>query len=681
MGLTFLVPAFLAGLLVIGIPIVVHLRQREQKDPVRFPSLMFLRMVPHRTVERRRITHPWLLVLRALAVAALVAAFSRPFWRQENQPPSAVAKTRALIVLVDRSLSMSYHGVFGRATDSARAALAGLRLGDLAAVVAFDESAEVVAPLGGDLAGARGRLAAIMPNGRSGRLAPAFRAAADLAANARGRAVEIVLVSDLQRNALQGLEAVERVPGATLRVVSVADPNPVNARVQDVEIDRRAEGRRTTLRVGARVALKGDAPRQVKASLIVNNRPVASAAVRIAPNTTASIRFDPVIVAEGDALAAVALESDALALDDTLRFSLASASGVPVVLYLPAGSSRDESLYLERALAISRAPTLELTVRRGTAVTDRDLERAAAVVLSDVALSGGASAKLREFVARGGGLIVIAGSRLGGASARVPWWPAAVGKTIDRTTDRGGRLGQIDPDHPAFEPFKEGLATDFGAARFFRYRELTVDSAASVLARFDDGKAAIVEGALGAGRIVMLGTATNTLWADFPLQPVFLPLIQRIVGYAGQLQDPKRWYPAGEVVVLPVSKDPLTIRNPGDAGRPRPIAAKVSSLTLADPGIYEVGTVVAAAPIARFAVNPRPSESDLAAADPKEVMAQLKAPTDSTEAPNVLPLSAAEQERTQSWWALLLVSALLLLAAESWYSGRFGRVTVSGGAG
>ncbi len=195
MNLTFLVPAFLAGLLAIGIPVLVHLRQREQKDPVRFPSLMFLRMVPHRTVERRRITQPWLLLLRALAVTALVAAFSRPFWREEDQAPAAAAKTRALIVVIDRSLSMGYRGVFGRAADSAAAALSGLRPGDLAAVVAFDESAEVVAPLDGDLAGVKSRMATVAPTGRAGRMAPALRTAADIAARARGRAVEIVLIS------------------------------------------------------------------------------------------------------------------------------------------------------------------------------------------------------------------------------------------------------------------------------------------------------------------------------------------------------------------------------------------------------------------------------------------------------------------------------------------------------
>ncbi len=679
MSIAFLVPAFLAGLLVIGIPILVHLRQREQKNPVRFPSLMFLRMAPHRTVERRRITHPWLLLLRALAVAALVAAFSRPFWRMPDQAPAVGAKQRAVIVVLDRSLSMSYQGVFARAMDSARAALAGLRPGDLAAVVAFDESAEVMAPLGKDLAAAGARLAAIVPNGRSGRIASGLRGAGELAAQARGSAVEIVLVSDLQRHGLQGLEAVERVPGVTLRILSMAQPRPQNARVQDVEIDRRADGRRTTLVVGGRIALKGDSARLVNAQLVVNNRTLARTTARIAPNTTASIRFDPVIVAEGDAMASVAIDPDALAADDTLRFSLASASGVPVVLALPAGGSGDESLYLERALSISRAPVLELAIRRGGTLTDRDFEQAAVIVLSDVAPSGAGLTKLQAFVNRGGGLVVFAGSRLNTSAARIPWWPALVGRTIDRSSERGGRLGQLDPDHPAFELFKEALSRDFGAARFYRYRQLVADSGTRVLARFDDGIPAIVEGGLGAGRIMVLGTAPTALWSDFPLQPIFLPLIQRIVWYAGRLQDPKRWYPAGEVVTLPVSEAALTVRGPGELGRPKSVDPRTPTLTLADPGVYEVASALAAAPITRFAVNPRAEESDLGAADPKEVLAQLKPPSDSTTAPNVVPLTIVEQERSQSWWVVLLAVAMVLLSLESWYSGRLGRTTASGG--
>jgi hypothetical protein len=79
--LAFLVPAFLAGLVALTIPVLVHLRHKERKDPVRFPSLMFLRRIPFREVRRQQIQHWPLFLLRALAVALLVLAFARPFFR------------------------------------------------------------------------------------------------------------------------------------------------------------------------------------------------------------------------------------------------------------------------------------------------------------------------------------------------------------------------------------------------------------------------------------------------------------------------------------------------------------------------------------------------------------------------------------------------------------------------
>ena len=68
MGLGFLVPAFLAGMLALGIPILVHLRNKDKEKPYRFPSLMFLEQLPIRTSARQRITDWPLLLLRARSV-------------------------------------------------------------------------------------------------------------------------------------------------------------------------------------------------------------------------------------------------------------------------------------------------------------------------------------------------------------------------------------------------------------------------------------------------------------------------------------------------------------------------------------------------------------------------------------------------------------------------------------
>ena len=77
--MSFLSPLFFLGLAAIAVPILVHLIQRERSNVVEFPSLMFLRKIPYQSVQRRRIRHWFLLALRALALALIVAAFARPF--------------------------------------------------------------------------------------------------------------------------------------------------------------------------------------------------------------------------------------------------------------------------------------------------------------------------------------------------------------------------------------------------------------------------------------------------------------------------------------------------------------------------------------------------------------------------------------------------------------------------
>jgi len=93
--MSFLAPLFFAGLAAIAVPILVHLIQRERKDVIEFPSLMFIRRIPYQSVERRRI-HNWLLLLmRVAAMALIIAAFSRPFFRV-NPVKAAVRRIKRL---------------------------------------------------------------------------------------------------------------------------------------------------------------------------------------------------------------------------------------------------------------------------------------------------------------------------------------------------------------------------------------------------------------------------------------------------------------------------------------------------------------------------------------------------------------------------------------------------------
>src|SRR5690349_12428802 len=119
--MAFLAPLFFVGLAAIAVPVFVHLIQRERKDVIQFPSLMFLQKIPYQSVERRRIHNWWLLLMRATAMALIVAAFSRPFFTQAAATAAAAATgAREVVILLDRSASMGYGDRWTRAQDEAR---------------------------------------------------------------------------------------------------------------------------------------------------------------------------------------------------------------------------------------------------------------------------------------------------------------------------------------------------------------------------------------------------------------------------------------------------------------------------------------------------------------------------------------------------------------------------------
>ena len=99
----FLYPNFLWALLALAVPIIVHLFYFRRFKKVAFSNVKFLREVKEETSMRSRLRNLLVLLLRCLALAALVFAFAQPFLPSER----AVLKGRkAVSVFVDNSFSM-----------------------------------------------------------------------------------------------------------------------------------------------------------------------------------------------------------------------------------------------------------------------------------------------------------------------------------------------------------------------------------------------------------------------------------------------------------------------------------------------------------------------------------------------------------------------------------------------
>jgi hypothetical protein len=100
----FLFPAFLSAIAVISIPIIIHLFYFRRFKRVYFTNVRFLKEVKEETSNRQKLRNLLVLLMRCLAIAAMVLAFAQPFI-----PLSSDVKKgeRAVSVFVDNSFSMN----------------------------------------------------------------------------------------------------------------------------------------------------------------------------------------------------------------------------------------------------------------------------------------------------------------------------------------------------------------------------------------------------------------------------------------------------------------------------------------------------------------------------------------------------------------------------------------------
>ncbi|MFM9055989.1 MAG: BatA domain-containing protein, partial [Bacteroidota bacterium] len=114
----FLAPAFLFGIALIAIPILIHLFNFRRYKRVEFTNVRFLKNVQEQTSRTSRLKHLLVLLSRILAIVMLALAFAQPVIRHANA--DLVKAGDPVSIFVDNSFSMNAQGAKGALLDRAR---------------------------------------------------------------------------------------------------------------------------------------------------------------------------------------------------------------------------------------------------------------------------------------------------------------------------------------------------------------------------------------------------------------------------------------------------------------------------------------------------------------------------------------------------------------------------------
>ncbi|NJD19335.1 MAG: hypothetical protein FIA95_08665 [Gemmatimonadetes bacterium] len=628
-------PLFLLAALVVGVPLFLHLFQRQEARRVAFPALRYLQRTEREHARRIRSRQHLLLFLRAGAVLSVVGAGAGLFLRGRgsDHPPTALA------IVLDNSMSSGLVAGEERVLDGlkelALRTLADATDLDRIWVIRAGEPWLPSAPGGPDEA--RGAVRATRSSMGPGDLRSALERAAALVGASELPAREIHLLSDLQASALPpgpdapagNVPVVVWAPGGSPRSNRALTSLLVGGGLPPLD------GQRYEVTVAASPPTEGDtAVTQVR--ILLDGR-VRSAAT-LPPGASVSLPLPP--APRGWTVGWVEADPDALSADDRRYFAF-QARPVPTVAL-----AGDVGAFVEEAVRV-----LEEGGRlRRTTTGEADL------------LVSGSGEGLEAAAARGALLVLppqdptllpALNRRI--RAAGIPW-------QLERADSRG----EVPLEGPGIPAALEGAR----AGRWYTL-DLAFDplTAPRTLARAA-GEPWAVEGADASGRrYLLIASPMDEGSTSLPVSAAMVRLMDWVAVSWAARGGTSTGYVAGSPLSAP--RDADAVRLPSGVEIPLDGTRMVRSS--GEAGIYTFlrGDTI----VAHEAVNPPAAESDLTPLDGARLSAALGPEAVMVDRESGWERAVFRARRGPDLSRFLLLGALgaLLLEALVASTGRSGR--------
>lgn len=519
--MTFLLSGpFLALFALAAIPLIVHLVARHRPAPFVFGSLRFLRLAATRVQRRRRPKDLLLLLLRTLAVAALIAAALGP--RLSLGDGGRDTKDHTVVLVVDRSGSMGApEGARTRMVAARERAAAVLEASGAsrANIVWADSRPAAVYPVPGvNLADLAAELRKAEPRAERADFASAVRLAVDQLAKTEGSR-ELILVSDFAE--ADWKDGGPAIP-ADLPVVRLhaAAEEPANLAVAALRSRPAVPVAGTEGEILCRLANHADTEARTTLFLEIGGARL-SRAVTVPAHGTAEVAVPHRFTSAGVTPVRAILAEDRFASDNRRQLLVAVAEASVFRVETSPGRPAPD--------AVTRALTAQAGLRADTRGDRADLVWAAG-------WDGADPARLVALAESGAGVVVSpAPGCPASAIAALLGTKAEAGAAETLGTQRNGSGWTVDlkrADHPLFALYARG---EFGDAIPGRFRERLAlpESLAGdpqrILARFNDGAPALIlRDTPHGGGLLLWNLPLENVAADWISRPAFVVALGEI---------------------------------------------------------------------------------------------------------------------------------------------------------
>ncbi len=548
MNLNFTSPFFLFGLLGISIPILIHLLTRRQQKHIRFSAVYLLFQSQKRSIKKSNPNRLLLLFLRCLGIALFSLALANPFFSLGDSEAFRNDSPASYVFILDDSFSMRSQveekTLFESATQFLSKLLTQIPEGSEFSLVLASNPARIDQ----DWMAQKGSFVkltqSLQPSFQTTDMGRALEKAATLLKSSSNKEKNLIVLTDLDKNGWdkEVFSEIDNLPTVPLKVFDFSTLSVKNnlISVESVQSQQEFLARSRILKITTKVTNHSQARQRVPVSLILDKKTKKETLVDIQGGQTISKEFSIPLRNEDTILGEIKAGNDVLPIDDRRFFSHLPNQNIKVLVVdgdPGTISHQSESFYLERALnpfSVS-VSHIDPTVSTLAELPLRQLSDFSVVILANVReFPIDYELELENYVLRGGALIFGMGDQV-----NPKYYNEKLGNLLPVTFEA---VKNFDKTHLLFKSTEHPVMRAFSAKAIEEMKEIPFHSFFTIQARdkkkfkvanwFTNENPAVIETDSGKGKIILFLSSLDRQWNDFPIQPTFLPWIQRWTQYA-----------------------------------------------------------------------------------------------------------------------------------------------------
>jgi len=708
--MNFLNPAALIALFAVSIPILIHLLNLRKLKKIDFSTLMFLKEIQKSKMRRIKLKQLLLLALRIGIITLLVLTFAKPVYEGYSFNNDAGGKSTVLI-FIDDSFSMDASDVsgqyFSQAKNSVKEILNNYKESDEIILIpsSFTGYKNSIGINGGKKE-ITDSLEQLKLSNKPFYFNDALIKAGQILDNSINPNKDVFLISDFQRinGGVSASEIkTENYEDVNFILINTGERTSVNLSLDSFKVNTKIPAKFGNIRVSVNLSNHSPDPVSgISLKLFLNDKLTEETSADVSANSSNRKEFSFTAEKAGDLhgfieLSGNSLQNDEFDQDNRIYFDVFIPEKINVGMIGNSNDFRFINTVLNSAQDLSGDNAenndnelfeINLSDRLDESIFSNDV----LLISSGNNYSDRESELLSEFLSAGKGIFIFPNEytdiqNFNSEISSKLYIPQIGSFNTDENANKNLKFGKIDFENPIMSEIFRNNQLNITSDSFLdspgikKFYELLLNDKSIPVIMLSDGKPFITETELPKGKMLLSAVSGETGFSDFPLNNIFPPLIIRSIFFLNSDFGFSNENYIGASNIIPVKglNNIFSITTPENntielntelSGSSNDFYILPYTETAKDKGLY----LLKDSSGNQFGVslNIDSRESDPGRMDDEEIVKYFNnagiADAEIISNTNEISVLINNKRTGTSLWKFFLIAALILLAAEIFYS-------------